>query len=91
MLNLDQRMAIVLVSALEPQVGKDYELWLIRGDAKIAAGLLRPGAGGRTIAQVDSKLLVPGQPDAIAVTLEPAGGGEQPTGPIVLVGTVSKT
>jgi len=91
LLNLDQRTAIVLVSALEPQVGKDYELWLIRGDAKIAAGLLRPGAGGRTIAQVDSKLLVPGQPDAIAVTLEPAGGGEQPRGPIVLVGTVSKT
>src|SRR5215831_6720856 len=91
LLNLDQRMAMVLVSALEPQVGKDYELWLIRGNAKIAAGLLRPGAGGRAIAQVDPRLLTPGQPDAIAVTLEPAGGGEQPRGPIVLVGTVSKT
>jgi anti-sigma-K factor RskA len=91
LLNLEQRKAVVLVSALEPQVGKDYELWLIRGDAKIAAGLLHPGAGGRTIAQVDPNLLAPGRPDAIAVTLEPAGGGDQPKGPIVLVGTVSKT
>lgn len=90
LLNLEQQKAIVLASALQPQVGKDYELWLIRGDVKVAAGLLHPGSDGRILVPVDPKLLSPGRPDAIAVTLEPEGGSAAPTGPIVLVGTVAK-
>jgi hypothetical protein len=90
LLNQEQRKAVVLVSALHPQVGKDYELWIIRGDAKIAAGLLHPGSDGRTMAQIDPKLLAGDQPDAFAVTLEPEGGGESPRGPIVLVGALAK-
>ena len=79
--------AMLLSSALEPQPGKDYQLWLIRGDRKISAGLLVAEAdAAATLARIDPMLLADGTPDAIAVTIEPAGGMPQPTGPIVLLG-----
>lgn len=79
--------AVVMSRGLLPQAGKDYELWIIRGDQKIAAGLLRAGQGGRLAVVVDPRLLAAGV-DAIAITLEPEGGGEQPRGPILLVSAV---
>lgn len=81
--------AILLSSALAPQEGKDYQLWLIRGDEKISAGLLKANApAGATLARIDPALLTAGAPDAISVTIEPTGGMPQPTGPIVLLGKV---
>lgn len=65
--------------------GKDYELWVIRGDRKLPAGLLKGASEGALVAAIDPTLLAGGSPDAIAVTLEPAGGGSAPRGPIVLV------
>ena len=87
--NQEQARAILLSSALQPQEGKDYELWLIRGDKKIPAGLLEVAGGQPTIAQIDPALLREGRPDALAVTIEPAGGMPQPTGPIVLLGKLA--
>lgn len=81
-----QARAIVLGSGLVAQPGHDYELWLIRGERKIAAGLLHGDAAGAVVAAVDPALLQEGAPDAVAVTLEPAGGGPAPRGPAVLVG-----
>ncbi|MHB1843616.1 MAG: anti-sigma factor domain-containing protein [Deltaproteobacteria bacterium] len=88
--NPAQRRAVVLASALSPQPGKDYELWVIRGGAKLPAGLFHPGAGGSALIAIDSKLLAQGAPDALAVTVEPTGGAPSPTGPNVLVGKVLK-
>lgn len=73
---------------LQAPTGKDYELWLIRGDQKIPAGLLRGQPRGALVAAIDPGLLAGPLPDAIAVTLEPTGGGTAPTGPIVLVGKI---
>jgi anti-sigma-K factor RskA len=87
--NQEQARAILLSSSLQPQEGKDYELWLIRGDKKIPAGLLEVAGGQPTIAQIDPALLREGRPDALAVTIEPAGGMPQPTGPIVLLGKLA--
>jgi anti-sigma-K factor RskA len=81
-----ERRAVVLASGLAPVSDRDYELWVIRGDDKIAAGLLH---GNDTAAVIDPALLA--SADAFAVTLEPAGGGPAPRGELVLVGIVPKT
>ncbi len=82
--------AFLVGKGMNAPSGKDYELWLIRGDKKIAAGLLRgdPDPNAPLVAAIDSRLLAGAPPDAIAVTLEPTGGGSSPTGPIVLVGKI---
>jgi hypothetical protein len=80
--------AFVLGRGLQAPSGRDYELWVIRGDRKIPAGLLRGDATGALVTAIDPALLAGGAPDAIAVTLEAAGGRPQPEGPIVLVGKI---
>ncbi|MGH9683805.1 MAG: anti-sigma factor [Candidatus Acidiferrales bacterium] len=68
--------------------GKSYQLWLVPANGKpISAGVFNPAAGRITslTAQVPPGIA----PKAFAVTLEPAGGKPQPTGPMVLVGPVS--
>jgi anti-sigma-K factor RskA len=82
------KQAFVVGGGLSAPSGKDYELWLIRGDKKIPAGLLKGKSDQPLVAAIDGALLAEGPPDAIAVTLEPEGGGEQPRGPIVLVGKI---
>jgi anti-sigma-K factor RskA len=70
-----------------PPPGRTYQLWLVpaRG-LPVSLGLCEPGPGG------EAELLVPkapaAEPSAFALTLEPAGGVPQPTGPRILVGAV---
>ncbi len=89
-LDLDHHAALVMASALRLQAGRDYELWVIRGGAKLPAGLLRASADGFAMVHIDEQLLRGGAPDALAVTLEPNGGSPQPTGAILLLGKVPK-
>ena len=84
-----QNRAAIVAHGLSVQAGKDYELWVIKGDVKKAAGLLRGDPSGGVAAVIDPKVLSDGV-DAFAVTVEPSGGGTAPTGPIILVGVVSK-
>lgn len=91
LLNLAQRKGMLLSAALAPQAGKDYELWIIRGEQKLPAGLLRAGPSGVVLASIDAELLASGRLDAVAVTLESEGGASQPTGPILLVGALPKS
>ena len=67
---------------------KSYQLWLVPTTGKpISAGVFNPASE-----QPDHWMMKvpPGMvPKAFAVTLEPAGGMPQPTGPMVLVGPVS--
>jgi anti-sigma-K factor RskA len=68
-----------------PPPDKSYQLWLVPAEGNpISAGVLTPvsGAGSRMFASV-----TPGtNAKAFAVTIEPAGGSPQPTGPKILVG-----
>lgn len=89
LINYESKQGIVISGNLEAAPGKDYELWLIRGDQKIAAGLLR-SSGGQVLASIDTALLAGGPPDAVAVSLEPYGGQPQPT-EVVLVGALPKS
>jgi len=65
---------------------KSYQMWLVpMSGAPISAGLLGPGGhawGNMWTADVPANI----QAKAFAVTIEPAGGMEQPTGPKVLLG-----
>jgi anti-sigma-K factor RskA len=84
--NEAQHRGVVVASGPEAEHGKDYELWVIRGDKKIPAGLIHP-SGGQAFAVLDTALIEPGA-DALAVTLEASGGAAQPEGPIILVGKI---
>jgi anti-sigma-K factor RskA len=88
LVDLENRRGLVIVGGVTPQPGKDLELWVIRGDEKRAAGLIR--GSGNVLQPIDPKLLAGGA-DALAVTLEPEGGGPAPRGPAVLVGPMPKT
>jgi hypothetical protein len=82
------RKGVVLYTAVLPPLpaGKIYQMWLVpTAGAPISAGVFAPGAhGARQLwtAEVPLNLEV----KAFAVTIEPAGGVPQPTGPKVLVG-----
>lgn len=79
--------AVLVTSGLDDAgQGQTYELWLVRDETPIAAGVFDPADGAAT-ALVDQEML-PG--DAIAVTVEQSGGS--PTGaptsdPIVVIPT----
>lgn len=88
LLNPGEKSGMILTTALKPVQGKDYQLWLIRGDEKISAGILRTDPSGATLARISEQVLAAGRPDAFAVTIEPPGGMPQPTGPIILLGKV---
>jgi anti-sigma-K factor RskA len=79
------RHALIISTAGLPALsgGKVYELWFLAGQTARRAGLLPPATAGRTPPLLASGLK-PG--DAVALTVEPAGGTSQPTTtPIVAV------
>jgi anti-sigma-K factor RskA len=66
--------------------GRTYQLWLVTPSAKISAGTFAPDSTGGAHLQANYALAADSL-RAVAVTLEPAGGVSQPTGPIVIAGT----
>lgn len=65
--------------------GKDYQLWFVTPAGPVSASVFKPDDRGRAelIGQVPPGM---GEPNAMAVTLEPAGGVPSPTGAMYLVG-----
>src|ERR1700728_1646123 len=67
---------------------KSYQLWLVpMNGAPISAGVFNPQNG--EMSHMMKKLPAGVTAKAFAVSLEPAGGVPQPTGPMVLVGPIS--
>jgi anti-sigma-K factor RskA len=67
--------------------GRQYQLWVIPpGGKPISAGLLDLQSGGIATVLVDARTAASVQ--TVAVTVEPAGGVPQPTGEMVLAGTL---
>jgi anti-sigma-K factor RskA len=64
--------------------GRSYQLWVISGGVPASAGVFDAGADRRARHDVTTDAPL-GEGSALAVTLEPAGGVPQPTGPMVLV------
>jgi anti-sigma-K factor RskA len=66
-----------------------YQLWYVTADAKISAGILEPDPEGHAVMVTR----VPAEASAAtlgAISIEPSGGSAQPTGPIVLAGSVAE-
>ena len=79
------RHALIISTAGLPALhgGKVYELWFLSGQTARRAGLLPAPAAGRTAPLLASGLAAG---DAVALTVEPAGGTSHPTTkPIVVV------
>ena len=79
------RHALVISTSGLPALrgGKVYELWFLSGQTARRAGLLPAPAAGRTAPLLAAGLA---RRDAVALTVEPAGGTSQPTTkPIVVV------
>lgn len=79
----------VLVTDGMPALSDDqtYELWFVRGETPIAAGIFETDAEGRATAILDGEFH---SGDTIAVTIEPAGGspdGTPSSAPVVAVAT----
>jgi anti-sigma-K factor RskA len=62
------------------------ELWAVVDDRPTKVGLFRPDGTGKVRAGFDVDLA---DAKAVGVTVEPAGGSETPTLPMVLQGSVS--
>ena len=86
--NPTTRQGLLLARGLPaPPAGQAYELWALAGAQPVPAGVFSVDAAGRAL------LRLPALPadhtfDAFAVTLEPAGGVPEPTGPMHLHGKV---
>ena len=73
---------IILVADNLPSVpeGQTCQIWVIKGDVPESSGLFQPG-GKETAAPITTPIK---KGDTIAVTVEPAGGSDQPTSDPVL-------
>lgn len=75
----DRRRALVFFHDLPVNAAdKSYQLWIIRGDQPVSAGVFDVGADGRASLSVEN-LPVDTEIKGLAVTLEPKGGVAQPT------------
>lgn len=74
---------VILVAENMPQVPEDrtLQIWVIQGDTPKPSGLFNP-EGNMTATAITTSLE---KADAIAVTIEPAGGSQEPTSDPVLV------
>jgi anti-sigma-K factor RskA len=83
----DTRKQEGMVKLNVPQAGagKDYQLWIIdpATGKPVSAGILRPSADGSVTFKPERPLP---SADTFAVSLEPTGGSNQPTGPVILQG-----
>ncbi|WP_163544356.1 anti-sigma factor [Occultella kanbiaonis] len=73
---------LLALSGLPELSDQDYQLWVIQDDVPVSAGVLHPRDGllTRELADVPPTA-------ALAVTVEPAGGSDQPTtDPLVVLG-----
>lgn len=78
--------AVVVIEGLDSPGGdRTYELWVIDGGVARPAGLFRPDARGSATVRVDGEV----QPGlVVALTEEPSGGADVPTGEPLLTADV---
>ncbi len=75
----DSPEAYFVTTALEPLPAEQtYQLWLIADGQPTSAGVFQPDAQGRAAFAVEASQPL-GQYQAAGITVEPAGGSEQPT------------
>ena len=63
--------------------GRTYQAWIERQGRWISLGTARPDGSGKARLTVEDPVLAE-RPDAVEVTLEPAGGSPVPSGPVLV-------
>ena len=77
-------LTLAVANLPPPETGTTYQAWLIVGGAPVSAGTFEVDAAGRGLHQIAATA---GSFDAVGVSLEPAGGSDQPTADqIILLG-----
>lgn len=77
------RAALVLDGLEDVSDDQAYQLWVMHGETPSPDRVFRPNEDGRAIVSVDNDVE---NADAVAVTVEPRGGSQQPTGEILMLG-----
>ncbi len=82
LLDTENNRAVLLAYNLPPLAeNQTYQVWLIEPDeSRVSAGLFRPESGGTYTTQTISPPRSFANYMGIGVTIEPAGGSDQPTG-----------
>jgi hypothetical protein len=83
-----QTWVIYIFNLPPPPTDKQYQLWYVKGDAKISAAVFDTNPTGETVLKLDLPPDVVKGLAATAVTLEPKGGSPQPTSNLYLVGAI---
>ena len=77
---------VVLATGLPPlPAGDVYQLWFVLPDALVSAALVEPGPRGDATVMLEVPDAVT-LPTVMALTIEPAGGVDAPTGDVYLLG-----
>lgn len=77
-----QDFALVVDNLASLQPEQQYQIWLIKGAQHISAGVFSVDPNGYASLHIQAPMSLE-QFDAIGVSVEPAGGSPQPTGPNV--------
>ncbi len=80
------RLFLYVYNLPPPPSGRTYQLWLIVAGSPVSMGVFGVEPDGRGRLDTASIPAFTGEV-TVAVTIEPAGGVPQPTGPIILVGS----
>lgn len=80
----DKKAVVVGDGLVDPGAGKVYELWLVDDQGAHAVRLLDKAEGRQVRRVVD----INGSPTQWAITVEPEGGVDKATGPIIFAGAV---
>jgi anti-sigma-K factor RskA len=81
-----QRGVLKLANVPQPASGKDYQLWVIdpKYPQPVSGGVVTVGVDGLAHVLFEPKKPI-SKSDKFAISVEPAGGVPQPTGPIILL------
>ena len=84
------RGAVIAASNMPPlPPGQTYQVWFVLPDDPVSVGFARVDAAGRLFESLDSASDT-AQLIAVAVTMEPEGGVETPSGNVLLLGRMSR-
>lgn len=84
----DHDRGVLVVNGLPPlEADQDYQLWLFHDGTPVSGGVLRVDDDGVTTFEAEAPV---NGAEQVAVTVERAGGVEQPQGPVVMSGELPR-
>ena len=85
------RGVVLAVSGIAPPPpGRVYQLWSVVRPNPVSAGVLRVDDAGRIFDTISLGTSETGLPIALAVTVEPESGVDEPTGDVLLLGRTGR-